>query len=85
MHPEDIKAALRKKYRTVRAFEEAEGLPQGSVRDVLRGRSAMITAKAIAKALDKTVKSLFPGRFRYQGRNNTSQKRDLHHLNDGAF
>ena len=31
MHPEDIKAALRKKWGTVKAFEEKEG---GNVREV---------------------------------------------------
>ena len=38
MHKEDIKAALRKKFGTIAAFEKARGLPKKSVHDVLRRR-----------------------------------------------
>lgn len=51
LHREDIKAALRKRYGSVTAFEEAKGLPKKSVSDVLRGRSAAETEQAIVNEL----------------------------------
>ena len=39
MHPEDIKAALRKRFGSVFAFEDAHDLPRKSVSDFLRGRA----------------------------------------------
>lgn len=39
-HPEDIKAALRKQYGSVVAFERAKKLPHKSVSDWLRGRKS---------------------------------------------
>lgn len=47
MHREDIKAAIRKRFGTVAAFEQANGLPAKSVNDVLRGRTNARVAKAI--------------------------------------
>jgi lambda repressor-like predicted transcriptional regulator len=52
MHPEDVKAGLRKRFGTVAAFEEARGLPPKSVNDLLRGRPSARVAKAIQDALD---------------------------------
>lgn len=51
MHPEDTKAALRKRYGTVSAFERAAGIPSKSVSDVLRGRKSARVSKAIEGAL----------------------------------
>lgn len=59
-HKELIKADLRIKYGSLRAFEAAEKLPHDSVRDVLRGRQSARTQVAIAKALGKPVLKLFP-------------------------
>ncbi|HTK34939.1 MAG TPA: helix-turn-helix domain-containing protein [Caulobacteraceae bacterium] len=56
-HREDIKAALRKRYGSVQAFERAKGLPQDSVSDVLRGRTAGKTAAAIVEELAKTERA----------------------------
>ena len=50
-HPEDIKAAIRKRHGSMTSFEVANGLPQGSVRDVLRGKASERIAIAIAKEL----------------------------------
>ncbi|MGI8839718.1 MAG: helix-turn-helix domain-containing protein [Caulobacteraceae bacterium] len=80
MHPENIKAELRKRFGTVKAFEAANGLGVDSVRDVLRGRSARKTAEAIANALESPLTALFPGRFA-QLEQDTSRKRDAHRLN----
>jgi lambda repressor-like predicted transcriptional regulator len=52
MHPEDIKAGLRKRFGTVFAFEQANGLPKRSVADVLRGRPNARVIKAIEDALN---------------------------------
>jgi lambda repressor-like predicted transcriptional regulator len=83
-HPETIKASIRIKYGSVRAFERAMALPAYSVRDVLRGRAVKATAVAISGAVDKTLEQLFPGRFDdapLPKRDSTSQKRDSHRQN----
>lgn len=51
MHPEDIKAGLRKRFGTIVAFERAKGLPHQSVTDVLRGRPNARVTRAIEEAL----------------------------------
>lgn len=51
LHREDIKARLRKRFRSVTAFERAKGLPAKSVSDVLRGRSSAATERAIIEEL----------------------------------
>ena len=61
IHPEDIKAAIRKRYRSMAAFERANRLGSRSVTDVLLGRKRPKTAKAISKLLGHDVKVLFPG------------------------
>jgi len=83
VHPEDVKAEIRKRYGTVKAFEAAEGLPPTSVRDVLRGRPSRRTAQAIANCLGRPIATLFPGRFSVEAED-TSQKRDAHRLTGEA-
>ena len=51
MHREDVKAALRKSYGSIFAFERACDLPRKSVSDVLRGRPNQRVATAIETAL----------------------------------
>lgn len=51
MHPEDVKAGLRKQFGSVAAFEHAKELPAKSVHDVLRGRPNKRVREAIEKAL----------------------------------
>lgn len=84
MHPEDIKAALRKVHGTVKAFEVAKGLPVDAVRDVLRGKASRRTAEAIAECLGKPIKTLFPGRFGDRNRDHISRKRESHRLSRTA-
>jgi lambda repressor-like predicted transcriptional regulator len=62
-HPEDIKAALRKRHKSVAAFERNAGLPSRSVKDVLGGKSRPRIALAIAEELDVLVHDLFPTRL----------------------
>ncbi|TKW74916.1 MAG: transcriptional regulator [Staphylococcus hominis] len=51
LHPEDIKAALRKKHRTIDAFARSRGLKPQAVADWLRGRTSAPVATAIADEL----------------------------------
>ncbi len=62
-HVEDIKAAIRKKHKSIAAFERQLGLPSRSVKDVLQGKSRPVIARAIANELGVTVHELFPNRF----------------------
>lgn len=50
-HPEDVKAAIRKRYGSMRDFERGLGLSPKSVVDVLRGRGSRRTADAIRTVL----------------------------------
>lgn len=51
LHPEDIKAELRKRFGSVFAFEDAHELPRKSVSDFLRGRANQRVSDAIAKLI----------------------------------
>lgn len=51
MHREDVKAALRKAYGSIFAFERMHDLPRKSVSDVLRGRPNQRVASAIERGL----------------------------------
>lgn len=53
MHPEDVKAGIRKRYGSVAEFERKKGLPPKSVTDVLRGRAWRLVSEAIAAALQE--------------------------------
>jgi lambda repressor-like predicted transcriptional regulator len=59
MHPEDVKAGIRKRFGTIAAFELAKGLPPKSVNDVLRGRQNARVTKAVEDALS-TPETLLP-------------------------
>lgn len=50
-HPEEVKAALRIRFGSVFAFEDAMALPRKSVSDTLRGRPNARVVKAIEDAL----------------------------------
>jgi lambda repressor-like predicted transcriptional regulator len=60
MHPEDIKAGLRKRYGTVAAFERAKGLPDKSVNEILRGRTWKKVTAAVEKALQEPIPLSYP-------------------------
>jgi lambda repressor-like predicted transcriptional regulator len=51
LHPEDIKASIRKKFGTVRDFERANNLPINGVADILRGRTSERVSKAVESVL----------------------------------
>ena len=75
MHPEDLKAALRKRFGTIIAFEDAHKLPRKSVNDFLRGRSNQRVKDAIAKVLSPEQSELSDGSEEIHG---------AHRLNAGA-
>ncbi|MEO6360285.1 MAG: hypothetical protein ABIO43_06905 [Sphingomicrobium sp.] len=50
-HPEDVKAAIRKRYGTIKRFHEAHALPEKGVQDVLRGRASKRVSDAIEQVL----------------------------------
>lgn len=52
-HPEDIKASIRKRYRSIGRFELAENLAKGSVAEILRGRKSARTERAIRRVLSE--------------------------------
>jgi Ner family transcriptional regulator len=81
-HPEDIKADLRKRYGSIAAFERQWGLPERSVKDVLRGKSRPIIAQAIADALDVHACHLFPTRFQSPFGDNSKGKAQVQLQND---
>lgn len=80
-HPEDIKAALRKRHGSMAAFELKRGLPIGSVTDVLRGKAVARTARAIADELGMTTDVLFPGRYKSHNPDDSAVRRAAHRLN----
>ncbi|MBI0530061.1 hypothetical protein D9602_01660 [Sphingomonas sp. TX0522] len=55
MHREDVKAAIRKRHGTLRAFQEANGLPANAVSEVLRGRKSRRTEDAIERLVAEEV------------------------------
>jgi len=55
MHPEDVKAELRKRFSTVSAFEQRYSLPSKSVHDLLRGRASARVEKAIEAVIKRPV------------------------------
>ncbi len=55
LHPEDVKAEIRKKFGAVAQFERANGLPEKSVNDVLRGRTSARVQRAIEQVIGQPL------------------------------
>lgn len=53
LHPEDVKAAIRKKFGTITKFHEAHNLPPRGVQDVLRGRASRRVQEAMNRVLSE--------------------------------
>jgi lambda repressor-like predicted transcriptional regulator len=83
-HHEDVKAAIRKRWGSMRAFEKAIGIPDLSARDILRGKSRYWIQIKMADALGIHPSELEV--FRNQSHNQDSSKprRPRHHLNRKA-
>lgn len=54
-HPEDVKAAIRKKFGTVAEFQRAHSFPSTGVNDVLRGRKSQQISDAIERLLQEQI------------------------------
>ncbi|MEK7625005.1 MAG: hypothetical protein AAB467_01495 [Patescibacteria group bacterium] len=85
MHPEDIRALLRKKFGNLRAFERQAGLPVDSAREVLRGRTKGRVKTAIERAIglkNLSIASTCAKKPRIKNPDYKSQKRESHRLNE---
>lgn len=51
MHPEDVKAALRKRFGSIAKFVESRDLPETGVSDLFRGRTSRRVREAVEEAL----------------------------------
>jgi lambda repressor-like predicted transcriptional regulator len=58
MHPEDIKAAIRKRFGTVGQFVEQKGLPKTGVSDLFRGRTSKRVREAVEAVIAAQEKSI---------------------------
>jgi len=83
LHPEFIKAKIRRKYGSLRAFERQYGLATTSSIDVLRGRKSSKTISAMAKVVGVTEPALVQA-LRRKSRHYKSINMDSHRLNEGA-
>ncbi len=75
MHPEDVKAELRKRFNTVKAFEEAHGLWSGAVHDLLRGNRSQRVEDAIVKAIAAPISGEGESRYSEPSRENSHSHR----------
>lgn len=55
MHPEDLKAELRKRFGSVATFEKRYGLPRKSVTDLLRGRKSNRVKEAVEAVISQPI------------------------------
>lgn len=55
LHPEDVKATIRKRFGSLAAFERAKKLPSQSVGDVLRGKTRGKVRAAIERMLSEEM------------------------------
>lgn len=81
IHPEDIKAAIRKKHGSIAHFERTRGLKRRSVTDVLIGKRARPTAEVVAAELGHTAESLFPHIYQSATADHSREEEGTHRLN----
>ena len=55
LHYEDIKASIRKKWGSLSAFEQSQGLPRGGVNDWGRGKTSARVQRAIEHHLTSII------------------------------
>lgn len=58
MHPEDVKAAIRKRFGTVAAFIQERELPATGVSDLFRGRTSQRVKDAVEEVLREQAESI---------------------------
>ena len=76
LHREDVKAAIRKRFGSVAAFERAYKLPEKSVTDVLRGQKSARVEAAVLEVIE--------GGSQSEGSEHSSDPADAHRLNAEA-
>ncbi|CAA0097793.1 Uncharacterised protein [BD1-7 clade bacterium] len=62
-HPEDIKAAIRKQYGSIKALAEANGYKPRTFLNVFRMKYPKVEA-IVADALGKPAKEIWPSRYK---------------------
>jgi hypothetical protein len=80
LHPEDIKASIRKKYKTLNAFERAHDLPFNSVSNWLRGN----ISKPVKTAVEAHLRSLLLAIPESNNSVSSKRKPRTHRLNERA-
>jgi len=80
MHPEDIKAEIRKRFRTVAAFERHFSLPAKSVNDLMRGNKSQRVAETIQSVIERPVSEFAKSEFS----DDSDTHAPAHRLNDEA-
>ena len=68
MHPEDIKASLRKRGTTLSQLADENGVSKQTVGAALRGRASARSERIIADALDLKPCEIWPSRYRADGK-----------------
>ena len=58
MHPEDVKAVIRKRFGTVARFIEERELPATGVSDLFRGRTSRRVREAVEEVLKEQADSI---------------------------
>lgn len=79
-HAEDIKASIRKKYKTLNAFERVHGLPHKSVSAWLRGNVSAPVKAAIEAHLRAVIAPIRQPDLSLP----TSKRRRAHRINEKA-
>lgn len=82
LHPEDVKAALRKKHRTIDAFARSRGLKPQAVADWMRGRTSAPVETAIADELGLSAHQETPSESMKV--DDSANGADVHRLNAEA-
>ena len=75
LHKEDVKAAIRKRFGSVAAFEREKSLPEKSVTDVLRGYRSERVERAVIDAISS------PMPLQSEGSGDSADKSPAHRLN----
>lgn len=81
-HPEDVKAAIRKRFGSLEKFEKQHGLFKGAVTDVLRGRTSARVAAVMNAALVMEAATVAPRLTNIPV--STPTRRRAHRLNQEA-
>ena len=76
LHREDVKAAIRKRFGSVAAFERAKNLPAKSVTDVLRGQKSERVERAVLEVIESDIQS--------EGSDHSDSEASAHRLNAEA-